>query len=76
MSDKIPVVSGAKMVKFLETLGFRQLGQKGSHIIVSKEGGNEFVVPKHKELKKGTMTAILRQAKISREEFIRAMRSN
>ena len=78
MSDKLPVVSGARMVKFLESHGFRKLPRKGgSHIIMTREGsegGDEFSVPDHKELKRGTMMSVLRSAGVSREEFVRHFR--
>lgn len=75
MRGKTPVVSGRQMTKFLEERGFRKLPRKGgSHIIMTKTGGDEFPVPDHKELKRGTIAGILRQAGISREDFVRAMR--
>ena len=50
---KLPVISGAKMAKLLTSLGFKQIGQKGSHVIFLKEkDGKRYkpVVPLHKEL--------------------------
>ena len=74
MSNKLPVVSGRRMVKLLESRGMRQVRRHGSHIILSDEGGDEIVVPDHKELRPGTTRGILRDARISREEFICAIR--
>ena len=76
MSERLPVVSGRRMVKFLETRGIQLAPRKsGSHIVMKKEGIKEFIsVPDHKELKRVTMMSILRQAGISREEFVCAMR--
>ncbi len=39
------------------------------------KGGIEVTVPDHKELRPGTLSRILRDARIDREEFIRAIRS-
>lgn len=65
-------LSGEKVVKALEQFGFIQCRQKGSHIILKKQtssGEIGCVVPNHKELAFGTIKGILRQAKISIEEF-------
>jgi predicted RNA binding protein YcfA (HicA-like mRNA interferase family) len=64
----------AELIKALCKLGFEQKRQKGSHVILIKETGEGKVgctVPLHKELKIGTVKGILKQAKISEEEFAR-----
>jgi hypothetical protein len=38
-------------------------------------GSSGFVVPNHKELKAGTLTGILKQAGVSLDEFISALRA-
>lgn len=66
-------VSGQETIRALERLGFSQIRQRGSHIILKKqmpEGEIGCVVPLHKELAVGTLRGILRQAKISPEEFM------
>jgi predicted RNA binding protein YcfA (HicA-like mRNA interferase family) len=68
MSRKLPVISGEKMVKVLAKQGFEIRRQTSSHIVVQKEW-RVFAVPLHKELKKGTLMAILKQADITVEEF-------
>ncbi len=66
-------VSGKDAVKILcNKFGFQVSGRKGSHVRLSKQteyGKIGTVVPMHHELKIGTLKAILRQAKISEEEF-------
>jgi len=66
-------LSGKECVKILcNKFGFCFLRQKGSHIVLVKEGAGEkivTVVPNHKELKLGTLRGILEMAKISEEEF-------
>ncbi|WP_231420241.1 MULTISPECIES: type II toxin-antitoxin system HicA family toxin [unclassified Sphingomonas] len=61
------------MIKRLERLGFEQIRQRGSHVIL-RRGTVGCVVPIHDPLKKGTMAGILRQAHVSREEFVEAAR--
>ncbi len=63
------------MVKLLDKQGFQVVRQKGSHVSLFKKNNNNepllVVVPMKKEIKKGTLLSILRQARISREEFIK-----
>ena len=68
MPRKLPVISGQKMAKLLVRQGFKIRRQTSSHIVLQKEW-RVFSVPLHRELKKGTLMAILKQADISVEEF-------
>ena len=65
---KLPVLSGKEIIKALERADFKIIRQKGSHILL-KKGDLTPVVPAHREVKKGTLLSILRQAKLTREEF-------
>lgn len=69
---KLPVVSGRKVIKALTKVSFKIVGRKGSHIRLKKKDGKTLitVVPDHKELEKGTLKSILRQANLSLEEFL------
>jgi predicted RNA binding protein YcfA (HicA-like mRNA interferase family) len=67
---KIPVVSVEDRVRFLVKQGFTVRRQTSSHIIVQKEWC-VFSVPLHRELKKGTQIAILKQAGITVDDFKR-----
>jgi predicted RNA binding protein YcfA (HicA-like mRNA interferase family) len=52
----------------LETAGFVQVGQTGSHVKFAKsvsEGTRTATVPKHREVAAGTLRSILRQAGLS-----------
>lgn len=69
---KLPHVSGREAVRALEKLGFVQLRQNGSHLIM-RRGSVGCVIPMHREIKIGTLTGILRQAGVSPEEFIDAL---
>ena len=71
---KLPVVSGAEAIRALERLGFAVVRQRGSHIIL-RRGSSGCVVPNHRELKGGTLVGILKQAGVSPDEFITALRS-
>jgi len=56
----------------LSKAGFIVVGRKGSHIRLKKKNERTYIVivPDHKELAKGTLKSILRQANLSREQFI------
>lgn len=72
---KLPRVSGRETVKRLLRLGFTEVRQRGSHIVLRKEtatGPVGCVVPIHSELAVGTLRGVLRQAGVSVEEFLQA----
>ena len=71
--SKLPRVSGSKVIHALESLGFSQARQAGSHVIMRRETRG-CVVPLHNEVKVGTLAGLLRQAGVSKEEFIEAIR--
>jgi predicted RNA binding protein YcfA (HicA-like mRNA interferase family) len=69
-----PRVSGKDTIRALERLGFLQIRQQGSHIILKKQTPNGeigCVVPLHRELALGTLKSILKQAGIGLNEFIK-----
>jgi predicted RNA binding protein YcfA (HicA-like mRNA interferase family) len=69
---KLPHVSGKEAIKALERLGFVQVRQKGSHVIL-RRGPVGCVVPLHREIKIGTLGGMLKQACVSADEFIAAL---
>ena len=70
MSPRQPVVSGQRLIKALEGKGWQVVRQRGSHVRLKKEGRRlALVVPLHKELRKGTLAGILRDADISQDEL-------
>ncbi len=69
---KLRRVSGEEAIRALEKLGFRQVRQRGSHVVLRKETGSGAigcVVPLHRELAIGTLRGILQQVRISPAEF-------
>ena len=68
---KLPVVSGRSLVKILtKHFGFRVIRQKGSHVTLTNDI-SFITVPLHPELDKGTLNAILNDAQIEKEQFIK-----
>lgn len=69
---KLPVVSGKECRKTLGRLGFEEVRQRGSHVVMKRNDAG-CVVPIHAEIKTGTLGGILKQAGVSGEEFIEAL---
>jgi predicted RNA binding protein YcfA (HicA-like mRNA interferase family) len=66
----MPVVSGEQLVRALERLGWQVVRQRGSHVRLRHPARSMFlVVPLHRELKRGTLNGILKDAGIDREEL-------
>ncbi len=69
---KLPPISGRDLLRALERLGFREVGQRGSHVKLRRDD-TICVVPLRPELKKGTLAGILRQAKLEADDLLKAM---
>ena len=68
----LPRVSGAEVSRALERMGFVQVRQRGSHVVLKKQtpdGAVGCVVPLHRELAAGTLHGILQQAHVTTDEF-------
>lgn len=70
MSPRQPVVSGESLIKALGKEGWTVVRQRGSHVRLKKPGRRmALVVPLHRELKRGTLAGILRDADLSAESL-------
>lgn len=71
---RLPRISGQEAIRALERLGFVQVRQRGSHVVLKKsisEGSTVgCTVPLSQQLAIGTLAGILRQAQVTPEEFI------
>ncbi|CAI2719480.1 type II toxin-antitoxin system HicA family toxin [Nitrospina watsonii] len=67
----LPVLSGKEACKAFEKLGYVLDHQTGSHLILRKTDPphRRLTIPNHKELAKGTLRAIIRQAGLTVAEF-------
>ena len=72
---KLPRLSGKEVVKILSKIGFKHIRTRGSHAILNKEdkekGKTTIPVPLHKELAKGTLKSIMRQAGLRLEDILK-----
>ena len=71
---ELPRISGANAIKVFESLGYTQVRQRGSHVVLRKQDKG-CVVPVHKELAVGTLRSAIRQAGITPDEFVNAYKS-
>ncbi|MBI4285549.1 MAG: type II toxin-antitoxin system HicA family toxin [Chloroflexi bacterium] len=68
---QLPVVSGKEAVAAFKRAGWRETRREGSHIILTKAGlPVTLSVPDHREVRRGTLRSLIRQAGLSVEEFV------
>ena len=72
--SKLPRISGKNCAKVLSKIGFYQKRQHGGHLILRRDNPfAQVVVPNHRELDRGTLRSIIRQAGIGVGEFLNLM---
>jgi len=62
MSEKLPVISGSRLIKVLQQFGYEIVRQKGSHVRMVKNapsGKHKITIPNHNPMAKGTLSDIL-----------------
>lgn len=73
MSPKLPVVSGADLIRVLQKLGYEIMRQRGSHVRLYPRADSRqkpTTVPLHDELAKGTLKGILEDANLTVERLL------
>ena len=69
---RLRILSGKEVCQILEKHGFQNVRQRGSHVVMQRKdetGTITVPVPDHSELKIGTLSSIIRQSGLPREEF-------
>lgn len=69
---KLRVLSGAEACAILSAFGFSAVRQRGSHVVMqrrSEKSTTTVPVPQHRELRTGTLLAIIRQSGVPRSAF-------
>ncbi|HSL62453.1 MAG TPA: type II toxin-antitoxin system HicA family toxin [Desulfotignum sp.] len=68
----LPRISGREVVAVFVKIGYEKDRQKGSHIVLRQTAypQRRLVVPDHKEIAKGTIRTIIKQAGLTVEEFV------
>ena len=73
MSPKLPVISGADLIRALERFGYVAVRQKGSHVRLRHPTDPRRIpvtVPLHPEMAFGTLRRILRDASVTVDELL------
>jgi predicted RNA binding protein YcfA (HicA-like mRNA interferase family) len=72
--SQLPRISGRQAIGSLQRLGFMRDRQNGSHVVLERvrvvQQIDSCSVPLHDELDSGTLAGNLRQANVTREEFL------
>lgn len=71
---RLPNISGDEFVRLLRRAGFQWDHTEGSHMILIHTNGRRLSVPRHRELGRGLLRALIRDADLTREEFTRLYR--
>jgi predicted RNA binding protein YcfA (HicA-like mRNA interferase family) len=67
----LPKLNGREVVRALGKDGWHMVRQRGSHMILVKEGHTATLsVPDHREVAKGTLRSLIRSSGLTVEEFI------
>ena len=69
--SRLPVLPWQQVTRALVKAGFTFDRQRGSHMVYFRtETGGTVVIPRHRVIKAGTLREILREADLTRQEFI------
>ncbi len=71
--NRLRVCSGFDAVKAFGKIGYAVDHQTGSHIILRHSSGRRLTVPNHRELAKGTLRALIREAGLTKEQFAKLL---
>jgi predicted RNA binding protein YcfA (HicA-like mRNA interferase family) len=66
----LPVISGDDFVKVIGKIGYQWDHTEGSHMILLHPSKGRLSVPRHKELGRGLLRALIRDAGLTGDEFL------
>ena len=69
---RLRVLSGREVCAILQKHGFIEVRRRGSHIVMQRKTQETTVtvpVPDHPEVKRGTLSSIIRQSGVARAHF-------
>lgn len=69
--SRLPILTGLELIKILEKVGFKIIRQKGSHVFLKHQDNRTTIIPVHKgkDIDRALLRKILRDTKISPDEF-------
>ena len=68
--SRLPACSGTDAVRAFGKIGYEVDHQTGSHMILRHPSGRRLTVPNHRELAKGTLRALIRDAGLTKDQFV------
>ena len=66
---RLPIVSGDEFVRIMRNIGFIWDYTQGSHMILLHADGRRLSIPRHRELGRGLLRALIKDAGLTRDEF-------
>lgn len=70
---KLPVISGDDFVKAIGKIGYQWDHTEGSHMILFHPSKGRLSVPRHKELGRGLLRALIRDTGLTHDEFLKLL---
>ncbi len=69
---RLPILSGAEVIKALERLGYRIVRQRGSHIRLAHPDRKEWpvTVPRYKAIDRSLLRMVIQETHLSVDEFL------
>ncbi len=64
------MISGDDFVRAVAKIGYEWDHTEGSHMILLHRSGRRLSVPRHRQLGRGILRKLIRQAGLTREEFL------
>jgi predicted RNA binding protein YcfA (HicA-like mRNA interferase family) len=71
---RLPVISGDDFVKAVARIGYSLDRMEGSHMILIGTTGQRLSVPRHRELGRGLLRALIRDAGLTRDAFLKLLK--
>ena len=68
--SRLPIISGKEVVKALVRIGYYIRGRESSHVHLRHPSRPPLTVPDHREVAKGTLRTIIRDAGLSKDQFV------
>ena len=69
---RLPVLKATELIGALERAGFQVTRQKGSHVRLKHPDGRVVTVPVHfgRDIGRGLLRKVIRDAELTRDEFV------
>ena len=67
----VPLLTPREVVRMFRSLGWQVVRQRGSHIIMTKQGHIATLsIPNHRQVARGTLRSLITNAGLTVEEFL------